>query len=117
MKEQMPTSGKEMSPQDEMKLLVEMKRRNEERLNEVAEKQAVWAGNVQTLDEKVPHDDVIQDDRTLSYSVLRNHWMSMIAEGDVLLVRLRKLQETLDEEIAAAQGDKALEALAPEELN
>lgn len=112
----MPSNEKEMSPQDEMKLLIEMKRRSEERLNEVAEMQAIWAGNVQILDEKVPHDDVIQDDRTLSYSVLRNHWMSMIAEGDVILTGSHKLQETVDEEIAAAQTDKALEVLAPEEL-
>jgi len=117
MKEMMPTSEKEMSLQEQLRLLKNMQARNEERIKETEVMQALWMANVETLEEKVPHDDVMQEDKTLSYSVIRNHWLSMVDEAGELLVRLNKLQATLAEEIAGMEEEKALEALGPEELN
>ncbi len=118
MKEMMSTAAaQEIEPREKLELLLEMKRRNLERLKEVTDMQALWVSNIRDLDARVPHDPVLMDDKTYSFDVLMNAWSAELAEVEATLTRLNKLQQTLDEEIKALQEDHELEAIDPKELN
>ena len=49
-------------------------------LERIEEARATWIGALETLSQKVPHDDVILDNRTLAYDVLRNSWFANLME-------------------------------------
>ena len=41
---------------------------------------SAWIGVIETLEAKVPHNDVIVDDRTLAFSVVKNAWLANLME-------------------------------------
>lgn len=48
-----------------------------------------WAANLNLLAERVPHDDVLMDDRTLPYDALRNAWLANLYELEEQKARLQ----------------------------
>lgn len=58
---------------------------------------ADWAANIQTLEERFPHNDVLLDDRTASYHVIHNAWLAKMDELGRLETDLRDLLRQVDE--------------------
>ena len=50
-------------------------------LEKIETARQLWIQNIQILDEKIPHDDIMVDNMTLSYNVYRN---AMVAHLDKL---------------------------------
>jgi hypothetical protein len=64
--------------------VAEAERIVEDGLRFVGPVRAELISNVETLEAKIPHDDVILDDKTYSFHVLRNAWLAKIDRLDVL---------------------------------
>lgn len=58
---------------------------------------ADWAANIETLEERFPHDDVLLDDRTASYHVIHNAWLAKMDELGRLETELRDLLRQTEE--------------------
>jgi len=52
---------------------------------------ALWISNLGQLEDRVPHNDVIEDNKTQSYHVLKNAWTAKLME-------LSELRDELESE-------------------
>lgn len=74
----------------------ELIERNERSLEQLEAVRSLWIGNIQTLEERVPHDDVLEDIKTQSFHVWRNAWAGKLMELDSLQEELEQAREQLD---------------------
>lgn len=63
----------------------------ERALESLEEARGIWIDNVQLLDEKIPHNDVIEegDGKTIVFNVVRNAWLANLMELEELEQELR----------------------------
>jgi hypothetical protein len=68
---------------------------NERSLEQLEAARSLWIGNLQALESKIPHDDVLEDDKTQSFHVWRNAWAGRLMELDALQEELEQAREQL----------------------
>ena len=69
---------------------------NERSLEQLEQTEALWIANLERLKTEMPHDDVAEDNRTLSYHVLLNAWSAKIMELEGLREELEGAREELN---------------------
>lgn len=69
---------------------------NERSLEQLEAARSLWIGNLQTLESKIPHDDVLEDDKTQSFHVWRSAWAGKMMELDSLQEELEQAREQLE---------------------
>jgi len=74
----------------------ELIQKNERSLEQLEAVRSLWIGNLQALEEKIPHDDVLEDTKTQSFHVWRNAWAGTMMELDSLEEELKQAREQLD---------------------
>lgn len=74
----------------------ELSRKNERSLEQLEAVRSLWIGNLQALDEKIPHNDVLEDDKTQSFHVWRSAWAGRLMELDSLEEELKQAREQLN---------------------
>ncbi|MBI5654836.1 hypothetical protein HZC53_04260 [Candidatus Uhrbacteria bacterium] len=82
----------------------ELREHNERSMERLEETEALWIADLEQLEAKIPHDDVLVDDRTLSFDVLRNAWRAKLMELETLREELEQAREQLDF-VTAEQAD------------
>ncbi|MFA5186122.1 MAG: hypothetical protein WC551_06550 [Patescibacteria group bacterium] len=73
-----------------------LREKNERSLEQLEATETLWIANLETLESKVPHDDVLVDDRTYSFDVLRNAWRAKLMELEGLREELEQAREQID---------------------
>lgn len=86
----------EMLAGDFEKVAAELMEHNERSLERLEETEALWIADLEALEAKIPHDDVLVDDRTLSFDVLRNAWRAKLMELEAIREELEQAREQLD---------------------
>lgn len=65
-------------------------------LEKVEATRATFVANIEILDEKIPHNDILQDTVSLSYNVARNSFMAQLNDLDDLQHSLELHQQELE---------------------
>lgn len=90
MKESMPSRAS--APERSAETLTALWERSERMLQSAETARQYWTEALALLEEGVPHDDFVVDQKTISFHVIRNTYLSHINE---LCEQIEVLQDTL----------------------
>ncbi|MFZ2803611.1 MAG: hypothetical protein WA001_00135 [Patescibacteria group bacterium] len=82
--------------------VADVKKTIEQGLEQVESTRALLIDVAQMLDEKIPHNDVLYENKTIPFHVIRNVQLSRIDELDTREAELHALRTELDQLDAAA---------------
>jgi hypothetical protein len=60
-------------------------------LQSIESVRTLWVGNLEELETKIPHNDIVLEQKTYSFHVVRNAWLAHLNELDQLEREIRHL--------------------------